>query len=514
MAKVNDVSLQTGFPMPNLTSRPQSEGEGNGFSDIMQKARKAGEEAAEDLMNLPGRQSPESTARRTEQLQRSESGKAENAKADVKSEESEKSKAPEKTKAEQKSDAAAEAEGEAKEAPEVDAAKVAKAEEQVLQEVAAELDITTEELIAAMEVLGLTAADLGQPGNLAELLGQIREVGQADIVMSEELTDLVQGVSAQASQTLQEAAAELGISPGQLAEEIEKLQQMPAEEVMTVADSKAGIVAETTPEEPGLMQEIAKAPAEGGIQKEQAAGAEDTDEAAVEAEPGEMQPVKAESEVSQQAEPGRDNKRREHPRGDENRARTEAAQAPVQTAGEPQTIVESRAVADRLEESFDAARTRQIIDQIAEHVRVNQSDKSTGIEMMLNPANLGSIKLQLESENGVIRGQLTASDEAVRAALESQLAQLRDALVEQGMKVDAIEVTVAEHKMEENRDQEGRRDEQQAEEQAGSVRSLRSNRRILDLNEVDEAQEAGMTDAERLEVEMMRMGGNRLNLNV
>ncbi len=76
------------------------------------------------------------------------------------------------------------------------------------------------------------------------------------------------------------------------------------------------------------------------------------------------------------------------------------------------------------------------------------------------------------------------------------------------MKVDAIEVTVAGHELEQNLDQSGQQAEQQAQEMAGR----RNARRILDLNEIDgEESLEEMSDAEKLEVEMMRMGGNRLN---
>jgi len=71
-------------------------------------------------------------------------------------------------------------------------------------------------------------------------------------------------------------------------------------------------------------------------------------------------------------------------------------------------------------------------------------------------------------------------------------------------------VTVATHEFEQNLDQHGR----DAEENA--AKEKKNGRRILDLNEIgqDDFDGEEMSEADRLQVEMMRMGGNRLNLRV
>ena len=54
--------------------------------------------------------------------------------------------------------------------------------------------------------------------------------------------------------------------------------------------------------------------------------------------------------------------------------------------------------------------------------------KLTSMEIALNPASLGSVNLHVSSKGGVISAQLYAQDEAVRAALESQVAALKESL--------------------------------------------------------------------------------------
>ena len=109
----------------------------------------------------------------------------------------------------------------------------------------------------------------------------------------------------------------------------------------------------------------------------------------------------------------------------------------------------------------------------------------------------------------MISAQLYAQDEAVRAALESQVAALKESLEAQGMKVDAIEITEHSHQLEQNLDQNGG-------QQESAEAQKNSGRRLLNLDELpeEEAYEEEMTQAEKLQIEMMRMGGNKLNFQV
>ena len=46
------------------------------------------------------------------------------------------------------------------------------------------------------------------------------------------------------------------------------------------------------------------------------------------------------------------------------------------------------------------------------------------MEMQLNPEHLGKIYLNISEREGVIRAQITAQNEAVKEALETQLVEL------------------------------------------------------------------------------------------
>jgi flagellar hook-length control protein FliK len=129
------------------------------------------------------------------------------------------------------------------------------------------------------------------------------------------------------------------------------------------------------------------------------------------------------------------------------------------------------------------------------------------MEMQLNPENLGKVYLQVSAKEGVVNATIAATNEAVRAALETQVADLRQSLDQAGVKVDAIEVTIASHEFERNLEQNQNGERQQGERQQGQA----SGRRNISLSSMDEL--AGvMTEEEALVAQIMRDNGNSVDL--
>ncbi|MCR4691101.1 MAG: flagellar hook-length control protein FliK [Lachnospiraceae bacterium] len=499
MANVNDVtSLSPANVLPITGGKMQKGGEANGFSEIMKQAAQAGEDAQNDLMNLATSGSdnknesdlPVKSADSENRTEEKTASKNETVKNDGKTraagEKKEASGVKETNSKETKS---------VEETP-VEDADIAEAEEEIITAVAQLLGIAPEELSDILSQLDLTAADLTVAGNAADVLAQARDISPADIVMSEELTGIVKEMSAAADTQLTEAAQQLGISVEELSAKIaEAVESVPViadeTETATVQEPAMTVVntAEVLPKEEKPLE---------------AAETKDEDKAAVKADEDSLQVQTFTEDKTEKTDRRRDNSdRHDNGSGQQNAQSQSVSAQPVHTESTQAPLYRQ----EGMQEALSAARTQDVINQISEYVKVNRSEKMTGIEMMLNPANLGSIRLQLETNNGVLKGQLTASDEAVRAALESQLSVLKEALAEQGMKVEALEVTVAGHQLEQNLDQGGKGAEQQAEDMA----ARKSSRRILDLNTLDAEEAEEMTDAQKLEVEMMRMGGNRLN---
>ena len=145
--------------------------------------------------------------------------------------------------------------------------------------------------------------------------------------------------------------------------------------------------------------------------------------------------------------------------------------------------------------------------QISQMTRIVVSQAETSIEMQLNPENLGQVYLQVVSRQGTITAQLAAQDEAVKQALESQIAALKENMNQQGLKVEAVEVTIASHEFERNLEENQKnpsKEQQEAEMEQAS-------RRNINLNSLDEL-EGLMSEEESLVARMMSDQGNSVDL--
>ncbi len=85
---------------------------------------------------------------------------------------------------------------------------------------------------------------------------------------------------------------------------------------------------------------------------------------------------------------------------------------------------------------------KEIAGQILERVRVVMKPDQTSMEMVLNPEHLGKVNLTVVSKDGSMTAMFKVENELAREAIESQLQTLKDTLNSQGIKVEAIEVTV------------------------------------------------------------------------
>lgn len=153
-----------------------------------------------------------------------------------------------------------------------------------------------------------------------------------------------------------------------------------------------------------------------------------------------------------------------------------------------------------------SADTQNIMRQIMDYLKIQVKPDTSSLEMQLHPASLGTLQIHVASKGGVLTAGFVVQNEAVKAALESQMVQLKESFAQQGVKVEAIEVTVQTHQFEENLEQ-GRRG---GSSQNPSGRRQR-NRRITpdDAPAMDAL--GGMEDQEQLSAQMLAAAGSTVN---
>ena len=458
---ISNLAGTTGYQMRAPKAQQNAE---QSFSDMLRQTAPTMQSPAESAQQTaePAKEQPKQA-----DLQQTDTQRTDNQQTDeVKEPKAQDAQKPaEKEQVQQTEDTAAEEPKQEEENGEPDAVLLSDVMQQILQQITEQLGVSPEEVLQAMDALGISAEDLSQ--NMAALLSELTGTDQMAVLTDESLYTQVSDLANAVEQTIEELADTLGMDKEQLTTLLQDSVQNPEKPVIVVEQESAAPVTD--------MQQ------------------ESTSD----------QEVQTATTTDIEAEQPRETKR------DENGNMQQQMQDMQKPAENLQQTQGSAIAAEQTTERFDLQRTQKIIDQIADYVKIHSSEKLTSMEIALNPASLGSVNLHVSSKGGVISAQLYAQDEAVRAALESQVAALKESLEAQGMKVDAIEITEHSHQLEQNLDQNGG-------QQESAEAQKKSGRRLLNLDELpeEEAYEEEMTQAEKLQIEMMRMGGNKLNFQV
>lgn len=168
-------------------------------------------------------------------------------------------------------------------------------------------------------------------------------------------------------------------------------------------------------------------------------------------------------------------------------------------------LVTDAAATDEVEFSqlSKSEQVRAVAEQILEKVRVVLSDTQTSMEISLTPESLGRVTLNLVSKHGALTAHFTAQNEIAKEAIESQMVVLRENLESQGLKVEAIEVTVSNFDFTQNGGAAA-----DGNDRGGQQR----NRRGISFEEsVGAESAAGMSEAEQIAADLMERNGNQVD---
>lgn len=148
-------------------------------------------------------------------------------------------------------------------------------------------------------------------------------------------------------------------------------------------------------------------------------------------------------------------------------------------------------------EELSANRTMvQIVEQVVRQVRIRVMPETTSMEMQLNPANLGRVHLTVATTGGIATATMVVENQMAKNALESQMITLKETFAEQGLKVEEVEVTVAEFGL--------KKENQQQQEEAGGRKQKRrfhTDNELIDKE--DGVVDTNVTASERRDVNSM-----------
>jgi len=303
---------------------------------------------------------------------------------------------------------------------------------QMLQQTAEALGISVEELQALMEELGMDQLDILDPAKLGALF--LQASGAEDsyaLVTDGELYEDYQALMRQLEAALQESGRELGTDMDGVKGFLSELQNL-----QDTASETAPVVE--------LVREVTEPDTDVITDGMQGASAQD---AAVQ---GVNDAVREDSDAGQSQGRGREQKET----GSE---KEQGAAFFIQNRNAEEYQPQVQQAAD-ISSPWDAD-TENIMKQIMDYLKIQLKEGTTHLEMQLHPASLGTVQVQIAAKGGTLTANFIAQNEAVKAALESQMTQLIERFDEQGVKVQAIEVTVQTHEFERNLDQNQSRDQ-------------------------------------------------------
>ena len=284
--------------------------------------------------------------------------------------------------------------------------KVDEAADKMLSDTAEELSVTEEELLSVLQSLSLTPADLLTKEGLQQVVLAVSgETDFANFLTDETMFTTLQNLNGELQTTLSDLADELGISQDEV------------QDFLTALADKAGdasaLQAEVLSAEEFSAEEFST---------------EETEDAVTDVKKGKETGKQTEKETSGEEKSFTGDKAFDNFAQSFKTGQTQNTQAAAEVT--PHFDVE----------------TENIIRQITDYMRGNVTDGVSEMDMQLHPASLGSVHIHLEAKEGVLTAQFTAQNESVKAALESQMIQLKDSFEEQGLTVESIEVMVSSQK--------------------------------------------------------------------
>lgn len=303
----------------------------------------------------------------------------------------------------------------------------------VQQAVMNTLNLSQEELNQLLQDQGMTITDLLNPDNLQQLV--LANSGQTNILSA--LTD--ENLANQMKELLQKVDgiitnADLGLTK----EQIDAILTKAGEQTPTDPQTAISQTTETSDAAAATATQEEKQPEAVNKKSEDAASSDDTNS------------VKGSKTELVQTDNTKESNTGAHQ--DTGKHDNKNLKAPDQF----QAFVDNLVGATKeTQVSFSGnmvqvTQLREIANQIIESIKVTVNTDQTSMELQLNPENLGKVNLTVQSKNGVMTAQFVVQNEVSKEAIESQMNTLKETLSAQGLKVDAIEVTVANYAFDQN----------------------------------------------------------------
>ena len=387
---------------------------------------------------------------------------------------------------------------------------------QIVDKIKSEFEVTDEEIEEAMEVLGLTIADLTKPTELRNLLMELTGTTDSiELLTNVELYDSVKEVTDFASNLFTEVAKDFSLSTEQLTEMIntesfeEALNEVDVSVTSNEAETEADaeVVSEVTVDkttDAALAFENSDKANANETKPVESNNSNESEEVPIDTEkkaPDKIEKPESFTQSSLMNDEAMNERSENRKSFNFDSSKNQEFTFNQTQAVTNQTVNTVGDIVETVTSYTTGADTDNIMRQVTDYVKVHISEDVTKMEIELHPASLGTVNMQINSQNGQITAHLTVQNELVKSVLETQMIKLQETFDEQGTKVSAIEVTVAEYSL------NSQSDNNYSEEQNG--RNYGSKKKGINLNEIGSLDE--LDEEEQLEAKVMEMNGSSVN---
>ena len=387
---------------------------------------------------------------------------------------------------------------------------------QIVDKIKSEFEVTDEEIEEAMEVLGLTIADLTKPAELRNLLMELTGTSDSiELLTNVELYDSVKEVTDFASNLFTEVAKDFSLSTEQLTEMIntenfeEALNEVDVSVTSNEAETEADaeVVSEVTVDkttDAALAFENSDKANANETKPVESNNSNESEEVPIDTEkkaPDKIEKPESFAQSNLMNDEAMNERSENRKNFNFDSSKNQEFTFNQTQAVTNQTVNTVGDIVETVTSYTTGADTDNIMRQVTDYVKVHISDDVTKMEIELHPASLGTVNMQINSQNGQITAHLTVQNELVKSVLETQMIKLQETFDEQGTKVSAIEVTVAEYSL------NSQSDNNYSEERNG--RNYGSKKKGINLNEIGSLDE--LDEEEQLEAKVMEMNGSSVN---
>lgn len=358
------------------------------------------------------------------------------------------------------------------------------------------LNVSEEEVLQAMETLGLSMTALLDPANLSQLVLSLGgETDTSSLLTDESLFGQLQALQETAGNLREDLMQTMDLSGEELETALSDAQSFTEADVQYRMQSQTTEDAEPKTDSQEEPEVIIEADRDGKT------ATSATNESVNVNRKGQ----EADSDTDGQMSENAGEKQMGERRGGAGKAEAaiHSENLTINTLLQNKVTVTEAGMAQEVV-SF-TSETQEIMDQILDNLKIQLKPGMDSLQMQLHPESLGTVHVQVVSRAGEVTAQFHVQNEAVKSAVESQIAVLKESLDVQGVKVEAIEVTVDTRGFESSLWQGGENPGQEAYEKQ------RKAPRRINLTQLDPSFEEEASEEELLAAKLMEANGNTVD---